>query len=220
MFMKIVNFRFLCAESYISHPIKTHKNGGISLYFDCLLIIHTRPSDVSVLTAGNFSKCRFTTTSFGWGDTTAVNKRRERNKRCGWDLCEEYNLWWDCSHNSIPENIKAKKRFAKFRNADLENINSTASNDIRAAERYWDGCKEGIVWATWSEMLKKTVFLKLSVSRLIWEARGRDTQRYQTREYYCLQQVMLHCQLQQRMILYSDRKAAVNYWNIEVAIPK
>ena len=38
-------------------------------------MIHTRPRDVSVLTARGFSQCRFTTTTFGWGDTTAVNKR-------------------------------------------------------------------------------------------------------------------------------------------------
>lgn len=44
-------------------------------------MIHTRPRDVSILTARDFSQCRFTPTTFGWGDTTAVNKWREKQKR-------------------------------------------------------------------------------------------------------------------------------------------
>lgn len=45
---------------------------------DDALLIHTRPTDVSVLTLRDFGQSRFTPTSFGGGDAAAGNRRGGR----------------------------------------------------------------------------------------------------------------------------------------------
>lgn len=55
----------------------------------CLLVIHTRSGDVSVLAARNFSQSRFTPTAFGRGDT--AERSGNQNKK---DLFKfKLNLW-------------------------------------------------------------------------------------------------------------------------------
>lgn len=108
-----VNRIFQCSQLIGVHESSWAQIANwVELYCFCTLIIHTR--NVSVLTAGNFNQCRFTTASFQW-DSAAVSKReKEQEKQVIF-----FYIWsasyWHYGYKWTPKNFKdngpCEKRF-------------------------------------------------------------------------------------------------------------